>query len=174
MRRVSLNARDSFNAQSSAEVEVALFHIEHDDLEAPVRLSTDPTVRLSEDPLYYGTRSSWYNSDPDTEPFLFVLAATDLPSDLEDVPAAATIVLENIDIQIAKVLRSFTDRARVSMAVVLSSAPDVVEIEYRGLSLMSANGTAAEITLEISREPIEDEQVPMDRFTKQRFPGLFR
>ena len=33
---------------------------------------------------------------------------------------------------------------------------------------------AGEISIEISRAPIEEESVPMDRFTKDRFPGLFR
>lgn len=174
MRRVSLNARTADLGQTTAEVEVALFMITHPQLAKPIRLSTDPTERLSDDPLMYGTRSSWMGSNPTTQPFLFVLASAQLPSDLEDAPAAATIVLENVDNDIALLLRSFTDRPTAHMAVVLASSPDLVELEYRGLRIVGSDGTAGEVTLALSRAPIEDETVPMDRFTKDRFPGLFR
>ncbi len=56
MRRVSLNARTAFDAATTAEVEIAQIMIEHPALDAPVRLSTDPTERISTDPLMYGTR----------------------------------------------------------------------------------------------------------------------
>ena len=174
MRRVSLNARAHFEAQTSEEVEVALFYIDHPALDAPIRLSTDPTERLSIEPLHYGTRSTWMDSDPLINPYLFILASAELPSDLEDAPAEATIVLDNVDAGIAETLRSFIDRPTVSMAVVLASSPDLVEIEFRGMVMMGASGNAGEISLQISRAPIEDEQVPMDRFTKERFPGMFR
>jgi hypothetical protein len=42
------------------------------------------------------------------------------------------------------------------------------------MQLISADGDAAEVALTISRAPIEEESVPMERFTKDRFPGLFR
>ena len=174
MRRVSLNARAALEAASSAEVEVALFVIEHPSLATPIRLSTDPTERLTTEPLAYGTRSAWMGANPATQPYLFILASVELPGDQEDAPAAGTIVLENAVSQVAALLRGFTDRPVVSMAVVLASSPDVVEVEYRGLKMIGAQGTAGEITLQISRAPIEDEAVPMDRFTKDRFPGLFR
>lgn len=174
MRRLSLNARAAWDANSTGEIEVALFLIEHPLLAEPVRLSTDPTSRLSTEPLAYGTRSTWMGSDPLTEPFLFVLASAELPSDQADTPTAAAIVLENVTNEIAHVLRSFTDRATVHMAVVLASSPDLVEAEFRGLKIISAEGDAGEVTLSISRAPIEDETVPVDRFTKDRFPGLHR
>lgn len=174
MRRVSVNARRAFDAASSGEVEVALFSFRHGDLDAPVRLSTDPTARLSIDPLIYGTRSAWDDADPLNTPYLFVLASAEIPGDMEDAPSAATLVLENVDNDIAKLLRSFTSRAEVRMAVVLASSPDVVEVEYRGLQLISSDGDVGEVTLSISRQPIEDEPAPMDRFTKDRFPGLHR
>ncbi|WPY94672.1 hypothetical protein T8T21_00670 [Limimaricola variabilis] len=175
MRRVSLNARTAFAASTTAEVEVALIMIEHPSLAAPVRLSTDPTERIATEPeLMYGTRSAWMGSDPLTEPFLFVLASAEVPGDLEDAPAAARIVFDNVSSDQAAVLRSFTDLATVHLAVVLASSPDLVEVEYRGMQLVSAEGNAGEISIEISRAPIEEEAVPMDRFTKDRFPGLYR
>ena len=174
MRRVSLNARVAFDQQSANPVEVALFQIEHPSLDAPVRLSTDPTERLSADPaVTYGTRSAWLGANPVTEPFQFILASAEVPSDVEDAPAAANIILENVDRDIASLLRSFTDQPVVHMAIVLAESPDFPEVQYLGLRMISADGNAGEITLSISRAPIEDETAPTIRFTKDRFPGLF-
>lgn len=174
MRRASLNARLLATQTYSSEIEVVLFCFEHDALDAPIRISTDPTERLTSDPLTYGTRSTWSDADPVTEPYYYVVASAELPSDLEDAPSAASLVLENVSRDMVALLRSFTGRAKVHMAVVLASSPDVVEVEYRDLKLVSADGDAGEITLQISRAPIEEESVPMDRFTKDRFPGLYR
>lgn len=71
-------------------------------------------------------------------------------------------------------MRSFTDRPTVHIAVVMASSPDLVEVEFRGMVMTGASGTANEISIKVSRAPIEEESVPMDRFTKDRFPGMFR
>lgn len=174
MRLVSLNARTAYDAATTDEVEVALFVFTHPTLSAPVRLSTDPTERLSTEPLAYGTRSMWMDADPATDPYQFVLASAAMPEDHEDGPGAAEIVLDNVDARLAETLRAITNRATVHMAIVFASSPDVIEAEFRNLSLMSADADIDRIVLQISRQPIEEESVPMDRFTKQRFPGLFR
>ncbi|SCB18550.1 hypothetical protein [Rhizobium lusitanum] len=174
MRRVSLNARRAQDDQNTSEIYVALVRIEHSSLDNPVLLSTDPTERLQDEPLMYGTRSTWMGVNPVTDPFLFVLASTVLPSDIDDAPAEANIVLENVDNDIAKLLRSFTDLATVSIAVVLASSPNLIEAEFRNLKLMTAQIDAGEVTLTISRESIEDEKLPSGRMTKNRFPGLHR
>ncbi|MES0879704.1 hypothetical protein [Roseibium sp. SCP14] len=174
MRRVSLNQRLSFEEGSTEEIEVALFVFEHEDLDEPVRISTDPTEELSLDPLIRGTRSTFNGANPAHQPYQFALVSTDLPSDMEDAPAAATLTLENVDSDMAELLQSITTRATVHMAIVLASSPDLIEAEFRGMKLLSAEGDASEITLSISREPIEEESFPVDRMTKQRFPGLHR
>ncbi|MUZ73333.1 hypothetical protein GOZ90_11635 [Agrobacterium vitis] len=173
MRRVSLNARLAMEMGMTDEVYVALFYITHPDLDEPVRLSTDNTERLSDEPLMYGTRSSWMDSNTSSEPFYFVLASTILPSDLDDAPTSGNLVLENVDNDIAKVLRSFTTLATIHMAVVLASSPDYVEIEYRNMQIVSADLTAGEVTLSFSRQDIEEEKSPGGRMTRSQFPGLF-
>ena len=174
MRRLSLTARTAGETAATDEIEVALFTIEHADLPAPIRLSSDPTERLSTDPLYYGTRSTWNGANRITDPYLFVIASVEVPSDLEDAPAEGVLVLENVTQDISELLRSFTDRARISMAVVLASSPDLVEVEFRNMQITGASGDVGEVSVSFSRAPIEEESVPMDRFTKDRFPGLFR
>jgi len=173
-RRVSLNMRMSHEDHSSAEVYVALFMIEHPEMDAPLRLSTDPTERLSDEPLTYGTRSAWSTQNPIEDPYLFILASTNLPSDLEDAPASGNLILENVDRRMAEVLRSVNTQGTIHMAVVLASSPDQVEVEYRDMRILSADMNAGEITVNFSRQPVEEEYYPADRMTKQRFPGMHK
>ena len=172
MRRLSHNARLASDAPASSEIHVVLLDIRHPALTAPIRLSTDNTERITTEPLVYGTRSAWRGANPASDPFLWVIASALVPSDLEDAPAAATNVLENLDSRMVELLRSFGDAATLSMAVVLASSPDLVEAESSGLQLLSAEITAGEITLQFSREEIELEPFPMGRMSRSRFPGL--
>lgn len=172
MRRLSLNARLALENPSSAQIEIVLMTVTHPDLPSPIRLSTDNTERLSETPKMYGTRSTWRGADPLTEPYLWIVASAVLPSDLEDAPATAQIAVENLDSGIARLLRSFSTPATVAMAVVLASSPDVIEQEWDGLQMLSADISATEIMLSLSREEIEAEAFPGGRMTRDRFPGL--
>lgn len=171
-RSISLNSRLSHDAEATDELEVVLLLLTHPDLDEPIRLSTDPTERLSVDPLAYGTRSTWQTDDD--SPFLFVLASALLPDDQEDTPAASTITLEAVDNRIAEQLNSTIERATVDLAVVLASSPDQIEFESRGLKLIESSGNALEINLKLSRDPLTSEPWPAARMTRSRFPGLHK
>ncbi|MEM6726870.1 MAG: hypothetical protein AAF618_00095 [Pseudomonadota bacterium] len=173
MRRVSLNARMAHEAAFSDELEIVLLSIEHAGLDAPLLLSTDPTTRLGIEPLRYGTRSTWLSGGTARE-FEFVGLAAELPDDIEDAPPEAQLVISNVVAGLPKLMRSFQDRPTVNLAVVMATTPDLVEMEYRGLAIVEANGDTAETRLSVTREAVEDETVPMDRFTRARFPGLYR
>ncbi|WP_425099130.1 hypothetical protein [Tropicibacter sp. S64] len=174
MSRVSLNARRQQEAEHTDEVEVVLMQFEHASLAAPIRVSTDPTERISAEPLLYGTRSRWLDADPATEPFLALSAYIELPGDQEQAPAGARITLEVTNAELVTALRGITTRAIAHLCVVLASAPDEVELEFRDLRLIDVSYDAGSVSLVITRNPIEDEGVPCDRITKERFPGLFR
>ncbi len=173
-RRISLNARLAHDAVGSKEVEVVLLHITHPETEQVIRLSTDPTDRISYSPPSYGTRSTWLGADPedDDEAFLFILLSVLVPDDSEDSPPAAQLVLQSVDNRTADALRSTTQRATVNMALVLASTPDTVEQEWLNFKLISAEGSGDSITLSISRDPVTAEPWPAGRMTRDRFPGL--
>lgn len=172
MRRLSLNARLAQDAEFSDQVQTVLYCIEHEELAAPIRLSTDNTERVSTEPLIYGTRSSWRGANPVTEPYLWILASALVPSDMEDVPGGASMVLENLDREIARLLRSFRTPATIHMAVVYASTPDVIEAEYSDLEIVSSDIDPASVVISFSREEIEREYYPGAAMTRDRFPGL--
>lgn len=174
MRKLSLNARMALDDDMLGdEIFVVLFEVSHPDLEdGPIRLSTDNADLIAEDPDVYGTRSTWRGADPASDPYLWIVASALLPSDQEDAPAAAQVVLENLDIEMTRLLRSFRTPATVNIAVVLAQTPDVIEAEYLELELLSADISETEIQLSLSRDEIELEPFPAGRMTRDRFPGL--
>lgn len=173
MRRVSLNARRSIDDVTTGDIQVVLLYITHPSLDAPIRLSTDPTERITESPLAYATRSTWLGSNPLSEPFLFILASTILPSDLDDAASAGNIILENVDNDMSTLLRSFTDPPTLHMAVVLATSPNLIEAEWHNMLITASDIEDAQITLSFGRDDIEDEYSPAHTQTRNWFPALF-
>lgn len=172
MRTISLNARTSYDAAFSAEEEVILLIFRHEDLPQPLRLSTHPTEILSDDPISWGTRSTWQT--PGSEPFVFAMVAALMPSDQQEGIPRARIAFSNVDNRIADLLRSLKTRAICDMAMVLASSPDFIESAYYGLQVVGSEGNSDQVTLSLSREPITSAPFPAGRMTKQRFPGQHR
>lgn len=174
MRRVPLNARRMMDAEASDEVPVVLIEIEHAALDAPIRLSTDnlDLIETTPEGQIRGTRSRWRGADPETEPFLHVLASAVLPSDLEDAAQAGTLVLDNLHPDMAKLVRSYTDLATIHLATVMADLPDAPIEQALGLQITSAGITGTEITLTYTYEERENEPWPKGRMTRSWFPGM--
>lgn len=171
-RAVSITARRHNESRTSDQVEVLLMQFEHDDLAAPIRISSD-AMRLSTDPLLYGTRSTWNGADPETEPYLFAFASYEMPGDQADAPAAVRVILDLYDDTLVAQLRATSTPPTAHMAVVYATSPDTVELEYRGLEVSDAS-YGDQLVITAARRAIEERGVPMDLMTKDRFPGLFR
>lgn len=162
---ISLTARGAIQDQHSAEVFVLLATITHPALSAPVRLSSDPTIRISTDPLIYGTRRLG-------EVYPFVWMAAVLPDDrAEDVPRVS-LAFANVGTDMAAPFRQVTSPARVDLTVVLSSTPDIAELEIPKLRAVRASYDGSQVVLEVSGEPFASLALPFHRMTADRFPGL--
>ncbi|MFC5421946.1 DUF1833 family protein [Bosea eneae] len=164
---VSLNIRQALYAEQTGEVPVVLATITHPDLATPVRLSSDPTQRLSIEPLRYGTISNG-------ETFEFVLMSAVLPDQQRGQSPRAALVFENVERDSVGLLRSITTPMRIRLDLVLASAPNVLEESYVDLRGMKAGYDADKITLDISREPFTSEPWPAGKATQARLPGLHR
>lgn len=166
-RLVSLNARAAANAEQTDQIPVMLSTIRHPSLSAPVYLSSDPTERISADPLMYGTRHMGVV-------YAFVLMGAVLPDDQDKSPPKTTLVFENVDRDMAKAMRSITpgSYASVDLTIVLAGDPDVIEAQYTNLRGVRGSYDANQVSLDISREPFTSEPMPAGRMTASRFPGL--
>ncbi|TXN64985.1 hypothetical protein [Methylobacterium sp. WL6] len=162
---VSISARAALQDGQTDEVMVMLVIITHASLPAPVYLSSDPTVRISADPLAYGTRHQG-------EVYDFVLMGAVLPDDQDKSPPKTTLVFENVASGMAKAIRSILSPADVELRLVLASSPDVIEARYTRLRAVRGSYDASQVSLDISREPWTSEPMPAGRMTADRFPGL--
>jgi hypothetical protein len=95
---VSITARAAFQAAQMDDVAVMLAIISHPTLSAPIFLSSDPTERLSLDPLVYGTRHQ--GSD-----YPFVLMSAVLPDDQDKSPPKTTLKFENVSSDMVAAIR---------------------------------------------------------------------
>lgn len=166
MKTYSLSMRQAMTGASTDEVPVILVTIRHPNLAAPVRLSSDPTERLTLEPLTYGTVSQ-------RETYLYVLMAARVPDSRERAAPRTSLVFENVDADMVATVRSVVTPATVDLALVLASQPDVIEARWTDLFVVAATYDAERVTLDISREPYTSEPWPAGRITPGRFPGLF-
>ncbi|MBS4019531.1 MAG: hypothetical protein KGZ68_14990 [Dechloromonas sp.] len=164
MAVIPLTVRTAMYAEHSEEVEVALVTITHADLDAPVRVSSDPTSRLSTDPLRYGTSSRGNEYD-------FVLMSAIVPDDRKGTPPRVALVFDNVESNFIETAQSFINPAHADIELVLASAPDTVIQAYRGLRIVRCTFDDASATFDLSREPFTTEPFGA-RQDKPRFPGL--
>ena len=154
-------------AQNADVFPIVLITLDGDDLEAPLRLSSDPTVRLSIDPLRYGTRSRG-------EEFDYVLMSALLPDDKQDAQPAAQIVIDNVASGMIEQVRAVQSTVEARFEIVFSSNPDLVEESWERFRLTSAPFDDQRITLSCGREPLTNEGWPSQHMSQSRAPGLFR
>ncbi len=166
-RLISLSARRSVLDPTSPDDVVQLVRVTHADLDAPVLLSSDPTERLSSDPLSYGTRHQG-------DDYRYILMGVQLPDQGERASATVTIRIDIVSPEMARLIRLTRKPATVDLVVVMRDSPDTVEMEMLGLSAAvgAADSNAGAIDLTIKPRPVLDEPVQRDRMTPDRLPGL--
>lgn len=165
---IPLNFRAAAYAQDTDEVPILLFKIMHEDLDAPVHLSSDDTITLEEDPRRVGTRCQGIDWD-------YALMGAIVPDDIKDAPRSTKVVFENVDRRMSQELRKMRPGtfAYVDLQVVYSSNLESPMHLFKKMRCVSGNYDAAEVSIEINREPYSDEPFSGDRMTVDMFPGLF-
>lgn len=168
-RTVSLTFRQEFNAEQTGDVPVCLVTITHPSLGAPIYLSSDPTARISVDPLVYGTESR-------SNSYMFLPMAATLPDDSDGTPPAIKIVIDNVSRELVPTVRSAGPtgiRAKVTVELVLASDPDTVEASWPAFDLTAAPYDSGSVTLTLSLNALAVEPFPSGVFSPAGFGGLF-
>ncbi len=167
MTTLSLDFRQTMADEQTGAVPITLLTFTHPTLGAPIRLSSDRTVRLSADPLTYGTVSRG-NS------FLWVPMAITWPGDDDQATAEARLVIDALDRQIYGVIRASAEPATALLELVQDSALDTVEMTVGHLTVRSAPYDEAAVQIVMSQEDFWGEQWPRGHMTPAYFPGLHR
>lgn len=166
MRVLSLNFRTALFAQESSEVPIFLLTITHPDLDDPVLLSTDPTSRITTDPLVYGTVSRG-------QTFLYAGVDVTLPDEQDRAPPSSKLIVSNVTRELIPLARSISSPASVTIEAVLASAPDTVEMTFPALDMTNLVYDAMTLTFDLTADALTTEPFPSGTFSPAYFPGLF-
>lgn len=154
---------------SKRESDVAAIHLltfDHPDLVSPVRISDDPTTRLTTQPLAYGTVS---NGDT----YNFLPIRVELPDETERGAPTARLAVDNVDRGLTAIIRSITSPATVTIDVVLSDDLDTSIRAVAPMQVRVASITAEQITLEFMGDILANEGFPGRTFNAGDFAALF-
>jgi hypothetical protein len=162
---MSLSFRQAFNAESTDELPVILVEVRPFGSGETYRIASEPVQRLSTDPLRYGIVHQG-------QEYEWVMMAAAWPDDQEGKPPATTLIFENVVDDMASVVRDVTPgtQADIVLKMVLSSAPDDVEESYE-MKVINGSYNASQVSVDISREPIETEPWPAFRMTSSGIRG---
>lgn len=169
MRTLTTEFLRASYAQETDQVPVFLLTITHPDMVDTIRVSSDPTQRITEfdTHIVYGTQSRGND-------FLFFPFKLTLPGENENGPTPAKLELDNVRREYTAALRSMTGPASIDIELVLAGSPDTVVLEFPEYQLSQAKYDASMISASLEIEQLANEPFPALAFTPSYFPGLFR
>lgn len=156
MRTVSAAAAAAMAAPQTGEVFLSLLTIDHDDLDAPIRLCNNGADVTSRGDLYVAF------------PFQH-----QLPTDSDGEVPRAEIAICNVTTEITRQLDVLQSPPTVALEIVLASSPDTVEAGPWNFTLKGVDYDQLTIQASLGFENVLSEPFPAPRFTPTSFPGLF-
>lgn len=155
-------------SQETGRTIIGLLTLTHPDLSDTVRISTDPTQRISAtaSDVIYGTVSRGDN-------YVFLPVTIKLPDDTEEGLGDMTIELDNINRAYIEAIRSVTSPPpELTVELVLDNALDTVEAQWPAFQMLEIKYNEMTITCTLKLETLEIEPFPAGSFNPSQFPGL--
>ncbi|MCK9341594.1 MAG: DUF1833 domain-containing protein [Synergistaceae bacterium] len=170
MTTTSLNFREAAFAQETGRCPIALITLSHDDLTEPIRISTDPTQRITElttdSELVYGTVSNGDN-------YVFLPVNIKLPDDTDEGPWEMQLEFDNVHRAYTEAIRSIFTPVTCQVDIVMDDALDTIDASWPEFQLTNIRYNATAITGTLKLETLEAEPYPAGAFVPSCFPGLF-
>lgn len=157
-RTTSAALKTAVFSQETNKVFLVLLTIQHADIGSP-------------DTLYFVNNYEDVSSGGDTYtayPFMI-----NLPGDIEDQLTQVQLVIDNVDRSIVEAIRTLTGPPTVTLSVVLSDTPDVIEAGPFEMTLRNTEWDAITVSGSLQPQDILNEPYPGDGYTPQNFPGMF-
>ena len=142
-------------AQECATAWLVLLTLEHPGLDQPIRVTSDAVATTSNGHTF--------------QPFPFEVT---LPDDVEGRAPQAQLRIDNTSQEIIALLRGLTTPPSLTIQIVRSATPDVVEREWSGLEWRSSQYDIGAITGTLTIEDMALEEFPYITFDG-RFKGLW-
>ena len=167
-RTLSSTALRAMFAEDTGDYPILLVTITHSTLATPIRVSSDPTTRLSvtDAEVIYGTVSNGVS-------YPFLPFQISLPSDVEDSAPRAKISVDNVSRELTAAVRALDSPPSVTIDLVMASTPNIIETTFPGFDLSDIDGDVMTISGTLSIDLLVLEPFPAGVFTPGQFPGLF-
>ncbi len=161
--------RDIFK-QESENTDVVLLTIKHPSWKTPIRLSTHETKLWKIDketatPIY-GTysRKKW---------FIYVPLQASIPNSSAEQAPEGKFTISNVTRDVAPYLKMVdTEYPKITIEVVNSATPDVVDMVFPDLDLENATWNADTVEITVKSDIAANEPSPWLRFSLAYFPNL--
>lgn len=166
-RTLSLDLLNAMYGERTGEVVVVLMEISHPSF-ATVYVSSNPTTRVSTEPLTYKTVSNGID-------YIYVPFTLQIPDDNDDQAPSTRFAIENISRDLVGQIRSVDitqGRATVTIKLCLASDPDFIEVEFPEFDITSAGFNANAVIIEAQIDAMTDIPYPSHTFNPAWFPGL--
>ena len=155
-RNISAVSKQSLYAAESGEAFLILLTLSHNDMAAPIRVSSDAVDTLSRGHIFTA--------------FPFDIS---LPDDQENSPPRAKLVIDNIDRQIVSAVRALSSPASVLIEIVRAADADTIEAQFIDFKLSNVSYNAQKVEGDLTIEDFTAEPFPSASFSPSLFPALF-
>lgn len=155
-RDLSQNTLQALFAPETGEAFLVLLTLDHDDLDVPIRVTSDAVETTSQGRVFV--------------PYPFELI---IPDERENQSPRARLRLDNISREIVAAIRSIATSPAVLMEVVRAADPDVIETSFPDFRFINVSYDALTVEGDLSIEDFTAEPYPARVFSPGDFPGLF-
>lgn len=133
-----------------------------------IRLANGYTTRLSEtdEDILYGVMSRG-------DAYIFIPFGLTLPQEDPTSAPRCQITIQDVTRRLTPIIRTITTALDVTLELVLTATPDVVEVSFPGLLMAGVKYNANTISAELTVDSMATEPFPAGNFTPSYFPGLF-
>ncbi len=155
-RNLTPAALNSLFTQETDQVWAMLVTIDHPTFEQAIRVNSDNVQITSNGKVF--------------EPYPFEI---DLPSDKADEIARVTLTICNVDRRLTEAIRKATSSLTVSLAIVLTSQPNDIQMSVPDMTLRQVKYDALVISGGLEFEDILTVRFPKDDYRPGNSRGLF-
>jgi len=161
--------RDIFK-QESENTDIVLITITHPAWKQAVRLSTHETQLLQIDKE---TATPIYGTVSRKKKYFYVPIQASLPNSTDEQTPEGKFTISNVTRELSPYLK-MVDREypKITVEVVNSASPDVVDMTFPDLDLQTAQWTADSVEISIKSDIAANEPSPWLRFSLAYFPNL--